>query len=169
MTFFDRLKLVIQEKNTTITEVEKNVGFGRGTIGKWKNSSPSYDNILKVINYLKVDLYYLMQDDLTFNVSKKNDVYSTNESNNYVKEPIMQYGSSDNLTFYEEYKNLKTDEKTAIELLLNIFRNNAKYSTKINDLSKKEKYILSIYNKLTEEDKIKIEGIIENKLYNYIQ
>ena len=169
MTFFDRLKLVIQEKNTTITEVEKNVGFGRGTIGKWKNSSPSYDNILKVINYLKVDLYYLMQDDLTFNVSKKNDVYSTNESNNYVKETIMQYGSSDNLTFYEEYKNLKTDEKTAIELLLNIFRNNAKYSTKINDLSKKEKYILSIYNKLTEEDKIKIEGIIENKLYNYIQ
>ena len=82
MTFFDRLKLVIQEKNTTITEVEKNVGFGRGTIGKWKNSSPSYDNILKVINYLKVDLYYLMQDDLTFNISKKNDVYSTNESNN---------------------------------------------------------------------------------------
>ena len=81
----------------------------------------------------------------------------------------MPYDSSDNLTFYEEYKNLKTDEKTAIELLLNIFRANAKYSTKINDLSKKEKYILSIYSKLTEEDKIKIEGIIENKVYNYIQ
>lgn len=167
MSFFDRLKLAIKEKNTTITDIEKNIGFGRGTIGKWKNSSPSYDNIIKVINYLQVDLYYLMQDELTF--EKKENLYLNDEDKiNYIKKSDVSYNSKNNYTISNSFNNIKSDEKMIIELLLNKFLENTKNNDLNNELSKKEKYILSIYNQLTSEDKIKIEGIIENKVYNYI-
>lgn len=155
MSFFDRLKSVIKEKNTTFSDVEKAVGFGRGTIGKWKKSSPSYENIMKVINYLKVDLYYLMQDELKF--SKENSIQIKNKERSN-KDSFNNSNNTYNIS--NSFNEIKSDEKMIIELLLKKFLKNNSNSI----LSDKEEYILSIYNKLSEDDKIKIEGIIENKL-----
>lgn len=156
MAFFDKLKLAIAKRNTTFTEVEKNVGFGRGTIGKWKKSSPSYENIIKVINYLKVDLYWLMEDELDFNFSNSYKfIDNTNKENN----SILNKEYTENINIYEDVSNLNEEDKQLINLIIKSFSN--KSSVKLTD---KEKYFLSIYNKLSTEDKIKIEGIIENRL-----
>lgn len=47
-----------KKKGMTITALEKELGFGRGTIGKWKNSSPTVDKLGAVASYFHVTLNY---------------------------------------------------------------------------------------------------------------
>ena len=41
-------------KNINIAKLEKEIGLGNGTIGRWKTVSPTVENIQKVANYFGV-------------------------------------------------------------------------------------------------------------------
>lgn len=52
------------EKNsTTFAQLEKELGFGNGTIRKWEESSPGIDKVLKVANRFGVSIDYLITGD----------------------------------------------------------------------------------------------------------
>lgn len=61
MTLSDRIQQLIDENNISQSELEKKLGFGKGTISKWKgNTAPSADKLQKIADYFGVTIDYLM-------------------------------------------------------------------------------------------------------------
>lgn len=45
-----------EENSLTMRDIEKGANVSIGYIGKWKNNSPSLNNILKILKYLGIEL-----------------------------------------------------------------------------------------------------------------
>ena len=58
---FEKIKKLCEEHHISIWALEKALGFGNGTIGKWKNSSPAIANVEKVAKYFNVTTDYLLK------------------------------------------------------------------------------------------------------------
>lgn len=58
----ERIDRLAKSRNTTIKQVEKDLGFGNGMIGKWAKApkSPPIDKLNKIANYFDVTLEYLI-------------------------------------------------------------------------------------------------------------
>ena len=55
----DKIKVLCKEKKTSISKLEKQLGFGNGVIGRWDKSVPSYERLAAVANALDVPVSYL--------------------------------------------------------------------------------------------------------------
>lgn len=53
---FQKIKELADRKNMSIRELERLAGLENGTIGKWRNSIPRFDNIASVASVLEVPL-----------------------------------------------------------------------------------------------------------------
>lgn len=62
MNIKEKIALLAKEHNTTIRNIEETLGFGRGTISRWSDSSPSIDKLLKVANYFNVNVNVLINN-----------------------------------------------------------------------------------------------------------
>ena len=65
---YNKIKILCKEKGTSVHAMEKELGFGGGTISRWKNSNPGLEKILKIANYLDVSVEFLTD----FKANKKN-------------------------------------------------------------------------------------------------
>ena len=56
-----RIDSLAKSKGTSIAEIERSVGFGKGKIGKWKKApkSPPFESLLVVANHLETTIAYL--------------------------------------------------------------------------------------------------------------
>ncbi len=59
-TIVDHIKELAAGRGLTIQALEGKLGFGNGTIGRWKKSSPSVDKLDKVAEYFGVSIDYLI-------------------------------------------------------------------------------------------------------------
>lgn len=59
MSIVERIKATAQKQNLSLTQLEKQLGFGTRTIYKWDKNSPSVDKVLAVANFLNVSLSWL--------------------------------------------------------------------------------------------------------------
>lgn len=59
----DRIRNLCREKGTSITKLEQALGFGNGTIGKWKVSEPSHERLELVAQALGTTPEYLKGRD----------------------------------------------------------------------------------------------------------
>lgn len=68
----DKIKALCKEKKTSISKLEKQLGFGNGVIGRWDKSVPSYERLAAVANALDVPVAYLTgeADDLSAGIKK---------------------------------------------------------------------------------------------------
>lgn len=70
-----RIDSLAKSKGTSIAEIERNIGFGNGKIGKWKKApkSPPFESLLSVANYLETNISYLTgeTDDLSAGIKKE--------------------------------------------------------------------------------------------------
>lgn len=55
----ERIKELCSEREITVAQLERNLGFGKGTIGKWKERIPSVDKVRVVANYFNVSIDFL--------------------------------------------------------------------------------------------------------------
>lgn len=124
MNILDVVAKLCAEHNITLTELERRLGFGQGSIGKWKDSTPKVDKIIAIANYFHVTTDYIMgissyDDDLT---TQPND-----RTVNTLKEAECDgmAGSSfdirqinDALILYHQYQNASPAIRKAIEALL---------------------------------------------------
>jgi len=55
----DKIKALCKDKKTSISKLEKQLGFGNGVIGRWDKSVPSYERLAAVANALDVPVAYL--------------------------------------------------------------------------------------------------------------
>ena len=60
MTLVDRIQILCNEHGTTLIGLERTLNFGRGTMRKWINSSPSIDKIGAVADYFHTSVDYLI-------------------------------------------------------------------------------------------------------------
>ena len=61
----DNIKRLCRERKTNITNLEKEVGIGFGTVYKWGKVSPSVDNLKLVADYFGVTVDYLLAENDT--------------------------------------------------------------------------------------------------------
>ena len=56
MLISERIKEICKSRGISVSKIEKELGFGNGTIGKWGKSgrTPTYDRIYAVAEYLGV-------------------------------------------------------------------------------------------------------------------
>lgn len=55
----DKIRELANKKGFSLTTLEKELGFGNGTISRWTKSSPSMDKLQKVADFFDVSLDYL--------------------------------------------------------------------------------------------------------------
>ncbi|MEA5002485.1 MAG: helix-turn-helix transcriptional regulator [Christensenella sp.] len=60
MELVERIRELCGQKNTNFAALERELGFGQGTIRKWDASSPSGDKLDKVADYFDVSVDYLL-------------------------------------------------------------------------------------------------------------
>ena len=58
---YENIKAICEEKNISISALEKKAALGNGTIGKWRDSKPNVDTLVKVADALNVSLSRLMK------------------------------------------------------------------------------------------------------------
>lgn len=70
----NRIDSLASAKGTNIAQLEREIGFGNGKIGKWKNSpkSPTYDSLAAVASYFDTTVAYLVgeTDDPSADIKK---------------------------------------------------------------------------------------------------
>lgn len=60
MDIVDRIRQLANQKKVSLTKIERALGFGNGTIGKWVKQSPSCEKIKLVADYLSTSTDYLI-------------------------------------------------------------------------------------------------------------
>jgi len=58
---FQAVKKLCMERGTSIRQLEEKLEFSRGSIDKWKTSTPSIDKVQKVANEFNVTVDYLLR------------------------------------------------------------------------------------------------------------
>ena len=59
---YKNIQKICEAKGITVGKLEKNLNFSNATIRKWKNSSPSIENLKKVADYFDVTVDDLLSD-----------------------------------------------------------------------------------------------------------
>lgn len=57
---YKNILALCKERNITISKLEKEVGLGNGTIGRWERVSPTVENAKKVADFFGVTVDSLM-------------------------------------------------------------------------------------------------------------
>lgn len=65
MDVYERLKSLCKSKGTTIQQMEIDNSMAKGHAYKWKKSTPTYENLLKLSEYFGVSTDYILtgEDD----------------------------------------------------------------------------------------------------------
>jgi transcriptional regulator with XRE-family HTH domain len=80
MSLYDRIDMLCKANGTKITVLERELGFGRGSIGKLKNGKTkamSSDRVKKVAEYFGVTVDSLTDDDAVHTDARR--IYYTDE------------------------------------------------------------------------------------------
>ena len=60
MTTYDIIAGLCKKQNLAVTALERELGFGRGSIGKLRNGKTTFDRLQKIANYFDVPVEYLL-------------------------------------------------------------------------------------------------------------
>ena len=58
---YDNIKSLADKKGMSIAEIEKKAQIGNGIIGKWRESAPNVDSLVKVAKVLNVSVNTLVK------------------------------------------------------------------------------------------------------------
>lgn len=75
MELVNKISDLCRGKNTTLAALERELGFGKGTIRKWDSSSPSADKLQKVADYFNVSVDFLLGREKSSDLSELEGTY----------------------------------------------------------------------------------------------
>jgi transcriptional regulator with XRE-family HTH domain len=65
MHIYETIAKLCKENKIAITALESELGFGRGTIGKWKKGTkPNTERVQKIADYFNIPIDYLMTGEI---------------------------------------------------------------------------------------------------------
>lgn len=107
MSLVERIKKLAIGQHLTIAALERDCGFGNGTIRKWDLQSPAVDRVLKVANRLGVSLDYLVtgnsegishDEELLIDLYRKLPIYDQRDSLDIIKMKVERCKSDGDST-----------------------------------------------------------------------
>lgn len=87
----DKIKALCKEKKTSISKLEKQLGFGNGVIGRWDKSVPSYERLAAVANALDVPVAYLTGEPDSPSAGIKKDPIPKDEAVSPAAQEILDF------------------------------------------------------------------------------
>ena len=117
MTYADVISELCKARYTTITKLEKDLGWSQGTIRRWDKVTPGVDKIVKVAKHLRIPTNMI--------VDRGNDT-DTDESPlvmNFIKE--QQNQSPDEGMLIQAYRLIPSEHR--MEALEAVFKVKQKY------------------------------------------
>lgn len=116
MTTYDIIAGLCKKQNLAVTALERELGFGRGSIGKLRNGKTTFDRLQKIANYFDVPVEYLL--DVEDFSSTENPLTSKDERDitKTVNELMEKLDSNDGAPLF--YDGEEMDEQTKL-----LFRN----------------------------------------------
>ena len=73
MGLYDNIKEACRQKNKTVTQLERELGFVRGKIAKMNDSSPSVETMAKIADKLDCSIDYLVNGTIVEHVKPLNN------------------------------------------------------------------------------------------------
>ena len=70
---FEKIKELAKKRGKSLGQVEEDLGYGRNTLYKIKNSTPNAERIAEVANYFNVSTDYLLGRTENPNIAKDGD------------------------------------------------------------------------------------------------
>ena len=116
MTTYDIIAGLCKKQNLAVTALERELGFGRGSIGKLRNGKTTFDRLQKIANYFDVPVEYLL--DVEDFSSTENPLTSKDKRDisKTVNELMEKLDSNDGAPLF--YDGEEMDEQTKL-----LFRN----------------------------------------------
>ena len=96
----EKIKELCRAHGISVPKLEDTLGFGGGTISKWRTSSPSADKIKKVAEYFHVSIDYLMDVD--------NSAYYTNPETAKLAQEV--YDNPDLRILFDASRDLRPED-----------------------------------------------------------
>ncbi|ADZ83548.1 helix-turn-helix domain protein [Cellulosilyticum lentocellum DSM 5427] len=105
----EKIQELCRRNATTQSSLERELGFGKGTISKWDKSSPSTDKLQKVADYFHVSIDYLLEREdkiLKLNSRDEKDIAKSLEKimSNLENGEALAYGGEVNEDDKELYR-----------------------------------------------------------------
>lgn len=89
MDVVNKIKALCEEKQITITELERLVGIGRSTIRNWNKSYPTSDKLQKVADYFHVSVDYLLGREENLNTLTQEDELDLAKTMSKIRKQLM--------------------------------------------------------------------------------
>lgn len=90
MNLLERVQFLCNRKNLTIARLEQELGFSRGSVYKWLNSTPGGDKLIAVSKYFNVTTDFLLGNDI-FSVDALPEYPESGENSDGIKESFIDY------------------------------------------------------------------------------
>lgn len=117
MDVYERLKLLCKGKGTTIQQMEIDNNMTKGHAYKWKKSTPTYENLLKLSEYFGVSTDYILTGEDN-GVSK--NYYFDQEIATIAQEIARHPGMK---TLFEASRSLSDEDLQYVNDLIKRFKN----------------------------------------------
>lgn len=129
MSTYEIIRSLCKEHDIAMTALERELGFGRGSIGKMKNGGTSAERLRKIADYFNVSIEYLMTN--TNNPDTMKLVLNTKDENDIAKRlenTLSDLDSQETLMFSGEPLDDTTREllKVSLENSIRVAKINAK-------------------------------------------
>lgn len=59
---YNKIAKMCEERKISVSQLERNLHLGSGSIGKWTKSSPRVVTLKKIADYFNVDINYFLED-----------------------------------------------------------------------------------------------------------
>ena len=91
MNLFNRIISLCDKRGINQSDLEKELGFGKGTISKWKsNPNPSAEKLLLIADYFNVSTDFLLKGNAESGLSEKDKKDITKDLDNTTYETIKK-------------------------------------------------------------------------------
>lgn len=60
---FEKIKTLCSKNGISVTQLEKELSLGKGTICNWKSGNPGIDKLQKVAEFFEVNIQYLIDSE----------------------------------------------------------------------------------------------------------
>lgn len=116
MTTYDIIAGLCKKQNLAVTALERELGFGRGSIGKLRNGKTTFDRLQKIANYFDVPVEYLLDAEDSSSTENPLTPKDKRDISKTVNELMEKLDSNDGAPLF--YDGEEMDEQTKL-----LFRN----------------------------------------------
>lgn len=116
MLTYDTIKQMCKDKGVTITGLEKELGFAKGSLCKINTNKPSMEKVRKLAEYFNVSTDYLTTED-----NKEKEEYYINKETAEIAQNIFE--SKELRLLYDAARDAQPEDiQTAYDMLLALKR-----------------------------------------------